>query len=259
MIKDLWLSRGLGWRLARRNIEALYRSSFLGYLWMIIPPLFSAGVFIALRSEGVFSAPSSGKDYAAFALCGLLLWQCFADGLLAPLRCLRQCLSLLPKLRVAGEALLLAALFDSLIQAAIRILIITVVLCIFRIPPGVEIALLPIAVGALVLVGFSFGILLAPFAAIVADLERGLTLLLPLWMLVSGVVVAEPTTGWMGGILAWNPVSPVLEWARSCVLNTASADFWQVLAATSACGALTVISWILYRLTLPHMVARIPA
>ncbi|MFM9099821.1 MAG: hypothetical protein ACKOPS_00225 [Cyanobium sp.] len=39
MVRDLWASRELAWRLAVRDISAHYRQSVLGVLWALIIPL----------------------------------------------------------------------------------------------------------------------------------------------------------------------------------------------------------------------------
>lgn len=257
MVSDAWRSRGLAWRLASRNLNALYRRSILGYLWLLIPPLFSAAIFVALKSEGVIADPSGDSPYVAYVLCGLLLWQCFADGLLAPLRMLKQCLAILPKLRVPGEALLMAALMDSLIQASIRIIAVALAVAFFGLTPGLSAILFLLAVGALVFVGFSFGILLAPFAILLEDLERGAALILPLWMLVSGVVVAPPQSGTIGQVLALNPVAPVLSCARECLFESTVSHCESAWVVVSGCLLLSLVSWLFYRVSLPHVIARI--
>ena len=49
-LKDLNASRFLAFQLAKRDITAQYRQSYLGVLWAFIPPLTTALVWILLIS-----------------------------------------------------------------------------------------------------------------------------------------------------------------------------------------------------------------
>ena len=53
MATDLLMARELGWRLALRDIRAMYRQSLLGIFWAVIIPLTNALVWILLRGTGV--------------------------------------------------------------------------------------------------------------------------------------------------------------------------------------------------------------
>jgi lipopolysaccharide transport system permease protein len=262
MAVDLRDSRELAWRLAWRNLDILYRNSMLGYLWLVLPPAITSALFIALHSSGSFAAPASALPYPLFAISSLLLWQCFADGFLAPLRMLRQNLTLLPKLRIPGEALVLAALLESLLQAAVRGCLILAILAFFQIPWPLTLWIAAPALAGLVFVGFSIGIAVAPAAALLPDAERAITLALPLWMLASGVVTPVPELGAWSSWLAWNPAVPILHFTQLCFLSpTALNSLPSPVAVISVLGIASfgsVASLALYRISLPHLAARIP-
>ncbi|MBL7953502.1 MAG: hypothetical protein JNJ91_00595, partial [Flavobacteriales bacterium] len=53
LFQDMARSWHLSWRLAKRDISAQYRQSFLGYLWAFIMPIANTAVWIMLNRSGV--------------------------------------------------------------------------------------------------------------------------------------------------------------------------------------------------------------
>ena len=39
MVREFWGYRELTWRLMSRNFAAQFRQSFLGYVWVVLPPV----------------------------------------------------------------------------------------------------------------------------------------------------------------------------------------------------------------------------
>ena len=79
MLRDLFSSRELAWRLFIRDISAQYRQSVLGYLWVFIPPLVASLPFIYLNSQGIVKIGGTPIPYAAYAIIGTIIWQVFVD------------------------------------------------------------------------------------------------------------------------------------------------------------------------------------
>ena len=51
--RDLLAARELAWRLFVRDLSAQYRQTFLGYIWVFLPPLAASLTFIFLNSQGI--------------------------------------------------------------------------------------------------------------------------------------------------------------------------------------------------------------
>src|SRR5687767_11251593 len=70
--------------LARRELVARYRGSFLGIVWALLTPIVMIAIFTFIFA-GIFGARfgvnGSTWDYALYLFCGLLPWTMFQDTL----------------------------------------------------------------------------------------------------------------------------------------------------------------------------------
>ena len=69
-LRNLVGSHFLALQLAKRDISAQYRQSYLGMLWLFITPLATAGVWIFLNASGTIS-PYRYRDTVS---CVRLFW-----------------------------------------------------------------------------------------------------------------------------------------------------------------------------------------
>lgn len=79
-IVDIWRHRRLLPFLAKRSLQKIYRRTILGWLWLLIIPLFP----IVLRTAvfgGLLGVESDGVPYILFLAAGSLIWDLFSLGL----------------------------------------------------------------------------------------------------------------------------------------------------------------------------------
>jgi len=257
MLESLWAGRELAWRLAIRNISAMYRQTALGYVWAFLPPLLAAFTFIILRRGGILETGDLGVPYVAWVLIGTSLWQVFADSINAPMRQVSQAKSMLAKINFPREALIVAGVLETLFNFVIRLVIFVAVFAWFRIVPGWEILLLPFALMVLIVLGTMIGVLLTPPAVLYQDIEKGIPVLLPFLMILSGAVVPAPKEGLTAQLLQLNPIYPVLDTCRSLLIGQHPAMWMETLLVAAASLVLLLFGWVLYRLAMPHLIARL--
>ncbi len=257
MISDLWAGRELAWRLMLRNINAMYRQTALGYVWAFLPPIFAAGTFILLRSGGLFTTSDTAIPYAAWAIIGAFLWQVFVDAFNAPIRQVSQAKAMLTKINFPREALLVAGIGETLFNFVVRLAIIVPVLLYFRIMPTSSILIFPIALSMLIAIGTMLGVLLTPIAVLYQDFEKGIPLLLPFLMLFSGVVVPIPPQGLGRTIALANPILPLLETCRDSLTGQSLIHLMSMAVISVVILMLLFVGWIIFRLAMPHLIARL--
>lgn len=249
-LRDLRASPRIGWRLFTAQLRGRTRRSVLGYLWLLLPPAAITLICVYLRSLGVLAAGATDMPYPLYVLSGVLLWQVFLEALNAPVQHISAARQMISRTRIPHEAILLGALCEVLLSAAVRIVLLLAVFWMYAgaAIPGVA---LPIGGLALVLLGFSIGLLAAPGALLYDDGKYALTLAGTFWFFLTPVAYrAVPH-----GILSWNPVTPLLETARSAFTGGAwSGGF---LAVTAAAAFLLAVGWLLYRLARPYVVERL--
>jgi lipopolysaccharide transport system permease protein len=172
MLRDLFGSRELAWRLFIRDVSAQYRQSILGYLWAFIPPLAASVPFIYLNQQGIVNVGGTPIPYGAYAIIGTIIWQVFVDALNAPLRTVNTARSMLIRINLPREAILLSALAQVLFGCLIRLVLLVGVLTWFKIAPPVTALLFPLGLLSLILVGFVGGVLLTPLGLLYTDVQQ---------------------------------------------------------------------------------------
>lgn len=259
MMEDLLASRGLAWRLLVRNISAQYRQTLFGYLWAFLPPLFSLAVWVYLNSQKVINVSDPGMPYPLFVLTGTVLWQTFVDALNSPLKLVNESRSMLAKINFPREALILAGLGEVLFNFVVRILLLTGIFIWFHMVPPLTILFVPLGVLVLVLLGLMFGILMTPFGVLYMDVSRGVVIFTQIWFFLTPVIYPMPTNGLSAVMARLNPVAPILTTTREWMtigVSTQIGGFWLVSLLTLI---FLLFGWVLYRIAMPHLIARISA
>jgi len=259
MRSDLWASRELAWRLLVRNLSAAYRRTALGYVWAFLPPLFTTATFVFLRRQGVVSFGETGLPYIVFVLTGSLLWQTFFEALNAPLKMANQSRAMLAKIRFPREALILAGIGEVGFNFAVRLLILVPVYWWFGVGFAATVPLALIGVLALVALGTVIGVVLLPPGVLYEDVEKGLPLLGGIWMFLTPVVYPAATEGPARWLLLANPASPLLDQTRLWLTGGGTPHLALFLAWSVATLVIGLAGWILYRVALPHLIARLPS
>lgn len=264
---DLWSdicsSRELAIRLAMRDFKAMYRQSLLGYVWAFIPPLVTTALFLVLRGGGAFSADDPRIPYLPFVLMGTLMWQIFADALQGPLKVVGSGRAMLVKINFPREALILAGFGMTVINFVIRLVILVPALIFFfyRYPDQIQltwaILFFPVGVFSLMLLGYTVGILMVPLGMLYTDVIKSVALFTTFWMFITPVVFPLAQTGIMSTLQILNPVTPILVTTRELLFGLSLSmpgHFGLVMMATVG---FLLLGWVLYRIALPHIIARL--
>ncbi len=241
-----------------RNISALYRQTILGWFWAFAPVIVMTATFVFLQRRQILSFEELAVPYPVYVFSGMILWQTFYEAVLAPIKQVMQAKTMLAKIHFPREALIVAGFYETLFNAGLRLLL--------WIPAAFFFGFNPFSLGwvfipgfiALIGLGIGIGVLLVPFAALYQDVEKGLPLILQLGLFLTPVFYP------MGSdperlFFLLNPVTAILDTARSGLLGIApalpgAALIWTLFVILSLGGG-----WILFRLALPHIVSRMPA
>lgn len=252
---DLRVSPPVAWQLFLRRLQAEYRRSLLGYFWILLPPLAMTGAWVVLNATRVLAVGATDIPYPLFVLAGTTLWQLFVDAVHAPLQRLTAARAILGKSRLPHEAFLLAGVLDVLFNFAVRVFVLVPVLVWYGAGPSPSLLLAPVGVAALLLLGFSVGLLLAPLGLLYSDVARGITLISGVLFFLTPVVYpVPPTAAW---ILVANPIAPLLETARRWLTGGAALPAHGFVPVVAASVGALVLGWCCYSLARPHLVARL--
>jgi len=257
MLRDLGESRELAWRLFIRDVSAQYRQSIFGYVWALIPPLVASVPFIYLNEQEIVSMGDTLIPYGAYAIIGTIIWQVFVDALNAPLRTVNMARSMLTRINLPREAILLSALAQVLLGCLIRLALLLGVLAWFKIVPPATAFLFPLGIFSLILVGFVGGVLLTPLGLLYSDIQQILPITTTFLMLLTPVVYPVPHQGFAATVATFNPLTPLITTTRD----------WLTLGATTGVEAFAIINltamvlllsgWVVLRVAMPHLIARL--
>lgn len=217
MFRELWQFRELIQRFVSRNFAAQFRLSFLGYLWVVFPPIATTIVFALLRQAQVVNVPmpEHGMPYAIFALVGTTIWGLFTQVTLMATGSIANAGSLVSKIYFPREVLVLSAVGNALINVVIRFGVVLLSFALFLYAPHWQIVFLPLVLLPVVALGVGLGLFFAPINTMMHDMGRALEFAFQFGMFLAPTVYPTPdlatATGHWQQILYWmhvlNPVS----------------------------------------------------
>ncbi|MEP6571900.1 MAG: hypothetical protein ABJD11_04365 [Gemmatimonadota bacterium] len=250
-IADLRTSPAIAWQLFRSNLRARYRRAWLSYLWLLLPTLGTTLVWVYVQSRQLVGIAPTGIPYPVYVLAGTILWQVFAESLAAPLQQLVAGRMLITRSRVPHEALILAGVFEVLLNCAVRLVVLAAVLVWFGLGAGPTLLLVPIGIGGLALLGLTFGLLVLPAGILYDDVGRAITLLTGFWFFLTPILYRASSQG----LLRFNPVTPLLVATRAWLTaERAPSNLAPVMISSFA---ILIFAWLFQRLARPHVVARL--
>ena len=258
---DIWhelpQAHELGFRLFVRNIKSTYRQSLLGFGWALIPPFITSALWILLRSNGVMKTNVTGVSYPVFVLIGTLLWQIFSESILSPINAVNSNRTLISKINIPREGLILSGLYELVFNILIKMGVIAVALLLFKqsVSAG-GLLLAPVGIAVTCLCGFSIGLALTPFGVLYQDIGRIISTILPFLMYLTPIVYATPSAGLMSRLMAFNPLATIISMTRNWLVNQAATDYLAFGIYTALFLALFFMSLVLYRLAMPMIIER---
>ena len=259
MMADLWKGRELAWRLTVRDISAQYRQTFLGLLWALILPLANTAVWLYLNLTGIVVLQETPIPYPVYVFSGTMLWAIFMDSINAPMGQTNAARGMLTKLNFPREALLLAGVYKTLFNSGIKIVLLLVILPFFKVYPSWGLALFPLGILSLILVGTAIGLFITPVGMLYTDVGRAMPLVMQFIMYATPVVFAMPESGLAATLFKINPLTPLILTTRDW-LTGGSPELIGFFLAVNAVGLILLLaSWIGYRLSLPILIERMSA
>jgi lipopolysaccharide transport system permease protein len=256
MLRDLVASRELAWRLTVRDLSAQYRQTFLGFLWAIILPLANTLVWIFLSRSGVVNVSETPLPYPVYVFTGTMLWATLMDALNAPLLMVTASKSMLAKINFPREALLVAGVYQTIVNALIKVGLLLIALLAMGIHPGWSLLLFPIGLLSLILVGTVIGLALTPVGLLYADVGKAVPLVMQFLMYLTPVVFAMPKAGLPATLFQLNPLTPLILTARDWLTGLTPEYLSYFVGVNVVAVILLFVFWIVFRLAMPILIER---
>lgn len=229
--------RDLLFLLVRRDFVARYTQTILGPLWFIIQPLITTVVFTIFFNR-IAKIPTDGLPPMLFYLCGLLVWNYFANSLE------RTSLSFIDNSQLFGKVYFprlivpLSNLISNLFAFGIQLAAFLAFYFYFKfftvagayIKPNVYIFALPLLVIQTAAFSLGVGLWMAALTAKYRDLSFLMGFLIQLWMYATPVIYpVSAIPGRWRFILALNPVAAIMDLYRCAFFGTAYLSYKYLL------------------------------
>jgi lipopolysaccharide transport system permease protein len=253
IIKNKWLT----YQLFKRDFFAIYRQSFMGFLWAFIVPLVSVGTFLMLSSSGIFSIGEIGVPYPIYAVMGMALWQLFSMGLIASTNALVNAGSMITKINFSKKSLIFASVGQSFISFLVQFGLVCLLFVYYHAWPKESILLLPLLILPIVLMTLGLGLLLSLLNGIMRDTGSMITLMMTFLMFLTPILYARPKEGVLSLITAYNPLYYLISSVRELILVGTVSSLNGFVLSVSISMAVFVISLLIFHLTETRVAERI--
>jgi lipopolysaccharide transport system permease protein len=256
-LRDLNASRFLAFQLAKRDITAQYRQSFLGVLWAFIPPIATALVWMFLNSSGTVTLDDSGIPYPVYVFSGTLLWSIITESISSPITNTNAAKSILTKINFPKEALITSGIIKLLFNTAIKVGLLLIFVFAYGIGFSWSLLLFPFAILGGVIVGTTIGLLLTPIGMLYTDISRLITFGMQFLMYVTPIVFVVPQSGAMKTLMEFNPFTLIITVGRNLVVGLPLEYLSYFLILLAVCIPLLFIALVFYRISIPIFVERL--
>jgi len=244
-LRELWLYRELFYFLVWRDVKVKYKQSLLGIGWAVIQPLFAMVIFTLFFGR-LANVPSEGVPYPVFSYAALLPWTYFAGAIALAGNSLVSNANMVNKVYFPRVALPVSSVLSGLVDFAVASVFLVVLMLYYDIAFSWMLLLIPLLVGALVVLAAGVGMFFAALHVRYRDVKYALPFLIQLWMFVTPVIYpVSMIPDRYKGVFALNPVSGIIDGFRACILPGRSFDL-TVLGISLAVTAAVFVSGALY-------------
>ena len=187
-IAELWRYRELLYFFVWRDIKVRYKQTVLGGLWAIIQPVAATLLFTVFFGRlGGLSKQVTGS-YALFVYVGLSLWTFHANAVTLAANSLVGSSHLIAKVYFPRLLIPIASIFSGLVDFAVAFAFLLVLMVVYRIPPSLQIAALPLFVLGTMIVAAGAGVLFSALIVSYRDFRYVITFVVQLWLYITPVL-----------------------------------------------------------------------
>ncbi|RKE98002.1 ABC transporter permease [Ichthyenterobacterium magnum] len=258
-LQDMYQSRFLARQLAKRDITAQYRQSYLGIVWALITPIATAFVWIFLNSSGTIKLSDTGIPYPVYAFSGTLIWSVVVASINSPIQNTNAAKGILSKINFPKEALIVSGIYKLLFDSSIKVLLLVLFVFFYGVGFHWSLLLFPVAILGAILFGTTLGLFVTPMGLLYKDIGKIITFGMQFLMYVTPVVYAIPKSGMMQSIMTWNPITPIVLTARDLAVGLSPEYLTYFLVVLAVCVPLLFIGLVIYRISIPIIVERLSA
>jgi lipopolysaccharide transport system permease protein len=250
-IKEIFKYKDLLLLFVKRDFISIYKQTILGPLWFFIQPIITAITFTVIFGS-LAKISTDGLPQILFYMCGITLWNYFADTLTKTADTFSSNVNIFGKVYFPRMIVPLSVVVSNLIKLGIQFLLF---LCIWiyyliqtdLIHPNKMLVLIPYLI---ILIGFmalSFGIIISSLTTKYRDLKFLVTFGIQLMMYASPIVyplsIVPEKYKW---IIIANPVTSIIESFKYAFLGVGEFNWFYLGYSTLFTIVLFMIGLVIF-------------
>ena len=250
-IKEIFKYKDLLLLFVKRDFISIYKQTILGPLWFFIQPIITAITFTVIFGN-LAKISTDGLPQILFYMCGITLWNYFADTLTKTADTFSSNVNIFGKVYFPRMIVPLSVVVSNLIKLGIQFLLF---LCIWiyyliqtdLIHPNKMLVLIPYLI---ILIGFmalSFGIIISSLTTKYRDLKFLVTFGIQLMMYASPIVyplsIVPEKYKW---IIVANPVTSIIESFKYAFLGVGEFNWFYLGYSTLFTIVLFMIGLVIF-------------
>jgi len=255
MLHEQVTSRELLRAFVWRDLLVRYRQAVLGFAWAVLSPLLNVMVFSVIFTRVV--PLRTDVPYPVFAFAGLWPWALFSSALRAATVSLSANTTLVTKVHFAREVLPFAAVAVAFVDFLVAGVLMVGLMAWYDIPLGLHVLLLAAIVAVQLAFTGGLALLFSMANLYWRDTRHFTEVLLGVWMFATSVVYPlEGVEGWLGQLLALNPMTPVIDAYRAVLLEGRLPAAGPMAYAASVAVIVLFVGWITFHRNELHFAER---
>jgi lipopolysaccharide transport system permease protein len=262
-LKEVWQYRDLLLLFVKRDVVTVYKQTILGPLWYLIQPLFTSITF-TLIFNNIANIETGVVPAFLFNLAGITVWNYFKVCLTDTSDTFTKNANIFGKVYFPRIIMPMSVVVSNLVKFGIQLTIFIVFYLVYvyngiAVRPNGTIILFPILVLFMAMLGLGLGMIISSMVTKYRDLKFLMTFGVQLLMYVSVVmyplslIVQKIEEGklpsYVGDIIAYNPMTQVIESARYMLLNKGSFSFMGFLYIGTVSSIVLLLGLLIFNKT----------
>ena len=257
--KEIWQYRDLLFLFVKRDIVTLYKQTILGPLWYLIQPLFTSVIF-TLVFNNLGQIKTGSIDPFLFNLTGITLWNYFKECLTGTSNTFTKNQNIFGKVYFPRVIMPMSVTISNLVKFGIQLLIL-IGFYLYFLGRGDDLilnykylALFPVYIIMMALLGLGLGMLLSAMTTKYRDLTVLISFGVQLLMYVSAVPyplreAREKFPSFVANLVEYNPLSQIIEGFRFIVINEGSIETHKMIFTFVLCIVMFLLGLIIFNKT----------
>lgn len=222
VVREIWMTREVIWRLFLRDFTVQFRQKVLGYLWAFLGPLIGMASFVFLNYTGILNPGELTIPYPLYLFLGMTLWGLFIGVIGVVSGGLQIHGDLVLRTSIPKIALALAGMGNVVYVQLVNLVILMILCGMLGISPSWWALTVPLMVLPLIALGVGIGLVLAVIGALARDVTAMSTTVLNLMMyLIPVAYVPKFGNRYLQSMINYNPLTHLIEAPRSVFLRGA--------------------------------------